>query len=88
MESNATAGCIAEAATTVEVINPTGGENQKIYPCFEHQTMPDLLPSTFTWRYYAPERRFDLDSAQCDSAHLRIERTGRGMHGIRMDGQC
>ena len=48
-----TAGCIAPSATTVEVINPTGGENQKIYPCFEHQTMADIL-STFTWRYYAP----------------------------------
>jgi phospholipase C len=37
----------------VEVINPTGGENQKIYPCFEHQTMADIL-ATFTWRYYSP----------------------------------
>ncbi len=50
----ATAGCIAQSTTTVEVINPSSGENQKIYPCFEHQTMPDLLPTTFTWRYYAP----------------------------------
>jgi hypothetical protein len=49
-----TAGCIAPATTTVEVINPTGGENQKIYPCFEHQTMGDILPSSFTWRYYTP----------------------------------
>ena len=48
-----TAGCIAPAATTVVVINPTGGENSKIYPCFEHQTMADIL-STFTWRYYTP----------------------------------
>jgi len=47
------AGCTAPSTTTVEVINPTGGENQKIYPCFEHQTMADIL-STFTWRYYAP----------------------------------
>jgi phospholipase C len=48
------AGCTAPTGTTVEVINPNGGENQKIYPCFEHQTMPDLMPSSFTWRYYAP----------------------------------
>jgi|HubBroStandDraft_4_1064222.scaffolds.fasta_scaffold41190_2 phospholipase C len=47
------AGCTAPSTTTVELINPTGGENQKIYPCFEHQTMADIL-STFTWRYYAP----------------------------------
>ena len=47
------AGCTAEAGTTVEVIAP-GGENQKIYPCFEHATMADLLSSDKTWRYYAP----------------------------------
>jgi phospholipase C len=47
------AGCTAPATTTVEVINPTGGENSKIYPCFEHQTMGDLL-SSFSWRYYTP----------------------------------
>ncbi|HTB14284.1 MAG TPA: alkaline phosphatase family protein [Bryobacteraceae bacterium] len=48
-----TAGCVAPSTTTVEVINPAGAENQKIYPCFEHQTMADIL-ATFTWRYYAP----------------------------------
>jgi phospholipase C len=48
------AGCTAADGTTVELINPNGGENQKIYPCFEHQTMADILPSAFTWRYYAP----------------------------------
>jgi phospholipase C len=48
------AGCTAPAGTTVELINPSGGENQKTYPCFEHQTMPDILPPGFTWRYYAP----------------------------------
>lgn len=48
------AGCIAPEGTTVAVISPAGGENQKIYPCFEHQTMPDLFSSAVTWRYYAP----------------------------------
>jgi len=52
--TSTSAGCAAPAGTTVEVINPTGGENSKIYPCFEHQTMADVLPSAFTWRYYAP----------------------------------
>ena len=33
-----TAGCTAELGTTVELINPAS-ENNKIYPCFEHQTM-------------------------------------------------
>src|SRR6202011_5269207 len=39
--------------TTVELITPSG-ENRKIYPCFEHSTVPDLLASSLTWRYYAP----------------------------------
>jgi len=47
------AGCAAPPGTTVELIDPTG-ENQKIYPCFEHSTMADLLHSNLTWRYYAP----------------------------------
>jgi phospholipase C len=48
------AGCAAPVGTTVELINPSGGENSKIYPCFEHQTMADVLPPAITWRYYAP----------------------------------
>jgi phospholipase C len=48
-----TAGCTAELGTTVELINPAG-ENNKIYPCFEHQTMADILPPVITWRYYTP----------------------------------
>jgi phospholipase C len=52
--TSTSAGCAAPAGTTVELINPTGGENSKIYPCFEHQSMADLLPSSLTWRYYAP----------------------------------
>jgi phospholipase C len=48
------AGCIAASTTTVEMINPTSGESSKMYPCFEHQTMADILPPAVTWRYYAP----------------------------------
>jgi len=44
---------IAPAGTTVEVISPSG-ETSKIYPCFEHSTVPDILPTPVTWRYYAP----------------------------------
>ena len=53
MSGGTTAGCIATADTTVAVISPSG-ETQKIYPCFEHSTMADLLPADITWRYYAP----------------------------------
>jgi phospholipase C len=47
------AGCIADAGTTVALITPNG-ENTFIYPCFEHSTMADVLPTDVTWRYYAP----------------------------------
>jgi phospholipase C len=48
----ATNGCMSQAAATVALIGPDGRENQRTYPCFEHATIPDLLPPTVTWRYY------------------------------------
>ena len=52
------AGCIAAIDTTVQLVNSAGVEDpgQKIYPCFEHKTIPDVLPSdhSVTWRYYTP----------------------------------
>jgi phospholipase C len=54
MALKAAAGCIAPADQTVLLIAANGTETQKVYPCFEHQTMADLLPSSITWRYYAP----------------------------------
>ncbi len=48
------AGCAAPAGTTVALITAAGGEDRKVYPCFEHETMADILPSSVTWRYYAP----------------------------------
>jgi phospholipase C len=50
----AAAGCAAPAGTTVKLIDPSGLENRAIYPCFEHETMTDLLPPSITWRYYTP----------------------------------
>ena len=59
---NVVAGCTALTKTTVKEIMPNGDESTLIAPCFEHQTMGDLLdagpvtgPATpITWRYYAP----------------------------------
>ncbi|HYM74516.1 MAG TPA: alkaline phosphatase family protein [Candidatus Dormibacteraeota bacterium] len=46
------AGCIALQTTTVSVIT-TAGETTKIYPCFEHETLSDLLDSAgISWKYY------------------------------------
>jgi phospholipase C len=47
------AGCIAAPTTTTPLINPQGVEFTQIYPCFEHQTLADLLDARgVTWRYY------------------------------------
>src|SRR5581483_4955825 len=48
------AGCATAPGITVQLIDSTGSEKQTVYPCFEHMTIVDFLPSTFTWRYYAP----------------------------------
>jgi phospholipase C len=51
----APAGCIALSGTTVNMIDPTGKESSRQYPCFEHPTLTDLLDkSNISWRYYAP----------------------------------
>jgi phospholipase C len=48
-------GCTAPAGEFVKLINPSGSEAQTIYPCFEHQTLTDLLDNAgVSWRYYAP----------------------------------
>ncbi len=48
----AIAGCIALSTTSIELIKPKG-EGGKVYPCFEHQTMADLLDAIgVTWKYY------------------------------------
>lgn len=48
------AGCIAKEGTFVRLVTPTG-ENQRIYPCFEHETLADLLDTAaISWKYYAP----------------------------------
>jgi phospholipase C len=49
------AGCNSPVGTLVNMIDPTGAESSKLYPCFEHSTLTDLLDAqTVSWRYYAP----------------------------------
>ena len=49
------AGCRAPTGTTVAMIDPNGSEATRIYPCFDHPTLIDLLNAqTVDWRYYAP----------------------------------
>jgi len=50
------AGCTSASATRVAILSPNptpvpyGVENSTLYPCFEHQTMGDLVKD---WKYYA-----------------------------------
>jgi len=37
------AGCIAPPEETVMLIDPSGVESQKMYPCFDHPTLTDML---------------------------------------------
>jgi phospholipase C len=52
------AGCAAPVDQRVAVIEPDGLERGYVFPCFEHQTLPDLLSRhspPISWRYYAPD---------------------------------
>jgi phospholipase C len=51
------AGCAAPADQRVAVIGPGGREEGYVFPCFEHQTLADLLDRhapPIRWRYYSP----------------------------------
>jgi len=53
--ANGNTGCTAPAGEFVKLIDPSGKESQSMYPCFEHQTLADLLDNAgVSWRYYAP----------------------------------
>lgn len=52
------AGCIATSTRFVQLIDPKGVESSsnRIFPCFDHNTVADLLaPRSITWRYYTPD---------------------------------
>jgi phospholipase C len=48
-------GCSAPSDEVVKMIDPTGSESQKFYPCFDHPTLLDSLDGRrVSWRYYSP----------------------------------
>lgn len=48
-------GCDAASDARVPLIGPNGTDLPGVYPCFDYQTMADLLDAKkITWRYYAP----------------------------------
>jgi phospholipase C len=70
-------GCIAPSGSTVELINAKGVESRKIYPCFEHKTLGDLLDNAKVgWRYYTPGAG-DLWSAPDAIQHICVPSNGQ-----------
>jgi phospholipase C len=48
-------GCDSPPNTTVMVLGPDGSEVNAVYPCFDYQTVGDLMDQKgVTWKYYAP----------------------------------
>jgi len=53
--TNLGAGCTASPGAWVWMIDSAGVESSKMYPCFEHPTLTDLLDSAGkSWKYYTP----------------------------------
>jgi phospholipase C len=53
--AGANTGCTAPSGEFVKLIDPSGGESQTMYPCFDHLTLADLLDNAgVSWRYYTP----------------------------------
>jgi len=75
-----TAGCDSPSGTLGALIDPrTGDESQTAYPCFDHQTLFDLIdrgpsPSPvvpLSWRYYQPNLGAGLWYAPDAISHIR-----------------
>jgi phospholipase C len=48
-------GCDAAPGTLAPLIGPNGTDLPGVFPCFDYQTMADLLDAKgITWKYYAP----------------------------------
>ena len=53
-------GCGAAPDARVPVVGPNGTDLPGVYPCFDYQTIADLLDARgITWRYYAPSPESD-----------------------------
>jgi phospholipase C len=65
-------GCTAPAKEFVWLIDPSGDESQKIFPCFEHPTLTDLLDNAHvSWRYYTPSATYFWTAPNAIS-HIRF----------------
>ena len=68
-------GCDAPANERVALVGPNGTDLPGVYPCFDYETMADLLDTKkVTWRYYAPGSNdsFYIISAFQAIKHIRF----------------
>jgi phospholipase C len=66
--------CKGLPGQTVALIGPQGREDRRIFPCFEHPTLMDLLdPRRIDWRYYTTPFSWEsvLWTAPAAIRHLR-----------------
>jgi len=53
--SSGETGCLSPPTEFVRMIDPSGNESTRMYPCFEHATLMDELKQKgISWRYYTP----------------------------------
>ncbi len=67
-------GCDAAPGTTADLLGPNGTVLPGVFPCFDYQTIADLLDQKgVTWRYYAPAsgESFFILSAYDAIRHIR-----------------
>ena len=69
-------GCDAAPGALVPLVGPNGTDQPGVYPCFDYQTMADLLDAKgISWRYYAPgptTDQFFVLSAYQAIRHIRF----------------
>jgi len=69
-------GCDADPSERVALVGPNGTDLPGVFPCFDYQTMADLLDAkSVTWRYYAPGPTTDsffIISAYQAVRHIRF----------------
>ena len=68
-------GCDADPSASVALIGPNGTDLPGVYPCFDYQTMADLLDAKgVSWKYYAPgtDDSFFIISAFQAIRHIRF----------------
>jgi phospholipase C len=45
-------GCDQTSTTTVEILSASSATPQKVFPCFDIPSVPDILPAGVDWKFY------------------------------------